>query len=613
MAYPVYEGNGGIAAAGDYSVDVPYPSGISAGDILIVQLLDADNDSFNTPTDWALIYQEGANSNASHAYFWKRATGSESGTETFTSVLNAGAGVYGVMSRFSGCASAGTPYENISGVAVSQTSTPTIPALTIGGIDRLAVGFVTVEDNISLTGLTDFTQAYQLESTFGGDANLGCFYQEVSSNTAADELALATGEYTGVLGFALLPWVSGNNLTKDLSDSITLSDNDAPELAINKNIADSVTLSDSDSYESAINKSIADSVTLSDGQTTEAALERRIDDSVTLSDNETTELAINKAIDDSVTLSDDDSDKVLAQALEKTLADAITLSDDDSNKILAQALTKEIDDTVTLSDSDIRETGLNKSIDDVVVLSDNETTEAAYNRGVDDTVTLSDNDTVERLIEINIDDSITLSDNDTEELSQTLVKDIDDEITLSDNQIHEAELNKNIDDAITLSDGQTYEVDLNLTLNDSITLSDNESTEKSMDIEINDSITLSENLSVSNNLELQIDDVIELSDFPKLENNNNMATKIIALAVRIGQEMKSIWAALAGKAPLNSPNLTGIPTAPTAAEDDDSTLIATTAFVQTEIANFSAGDMNVDGGTWDSVYLPEQNIDGGTL
>lgn len=45
------------------------------------------------------------------------------------------------------------------------------------------------------------------------------------------------------------------------------------------------------------------------------------------------------------------------------------------------------------------------------------------------------------------------------------------------------------------------------------------------------------------------------------------------------------------KAPLASPALTGAPTAPTPIENDNSTRIATTAFVQTEIANFGAGDM----------------------
>lgn len=45
-------------------------------------------------------------------------------------------------------------------------------------------------------------------------------------------------------------------------------------------------------------------------------------------------------------------------------------------------------------------------------------------------------------------------------------------------------------------------------------------------------------------------------------------------------------------AKLNSPAFTGTPTAPTPAENDSSTKIATTAFVQTEIANFGAGSVS---------------------
>ena len=39
------------------------------------------------------------------------------------------------------------------------------------------------------------------------------------------------------------------------------------------------------------------------------------------------------------------------------------------------------------------------------------------------------------------------------------------------------------------------------------------------------------------------------------------------------------------KAPINSPSLTGTPTAPTAASGTNTTQIATTAFVQGELAN----------------------------
>jgi len=48
---------------------------------------------------------------------------------------------------------------------------------------------------------------------------------------------------------------------------------------------------------------------------------------------------------------------------------------------------------------------------------------------------------------------------------------------------------------------------------------------------------------------------------------------------------------LAAKAPLASPNLTGTPTAPTAAPATNTTQIATTAFVQDALAGVGAGDM----------------------
>ena len=43
-------------------------------------------------------------------------------------------------------------------------------------------------------------------------------------------------------------------------------------------------------------------------------------------------------------------------------------------------------------------------------------------------------------------------------------------------------------------------------------------------------------------------------------------------------------------APLASPNLTGVPAAPTAAADTNTTQVATTAYVQTEIAALAGPD-----------------------
>lgn len=57
-------------------------------------------------------------------------------------------------------------------------------------------------------------------------------------------------------------------------------------------------------------------------------------------------------------------------------------------------------------------------------------------------------------------------------------------------------------------------------------------------------------------------------------------------------EVTGLQTALNAKAPLASPALTGTPTAPTPAENDNTTKIATTAYVQREIAGLNTGDMH---------------------
>ncbi len=56
-------------------------------------------------------------------------------------------------------------------------------------------------------------------------------------------------------------------------------------------------------------------------------------------------------------------------------------------------------------------------------------------------------------------------------------------------------------------------------------------------------------------------------------------------------DVTGLQTALDGKAPLASPTFTGTPAAPTAASGTNTTQVATTAFVQSAIAAFGAGDM----------------------
>ena len=59
--------------------------------------------------------------------------------------------------------------------------------------------------------------------------------------------------------------------------------------------------------------------------------------------------------------------------------------------------------------------------------------------------------------------------------------------------------------------------------------------------------------------------------------------------------------------------LTGIPTAPTASVGTNTTQLATTAFVNAEIANDTYSKTQLDGGQLNSIYYTKANLDGGQL
>ena len=75
----------------------------------------------------------------------------------------------------------------------------------------------------------------------------------------------------------------------------------------------------------------------------------------------------------------------------------------------------------------------------------------------------------------------------------------------------------------------------------------------------------------------------------------------------IDTEFNNIATAVASKANYASPNLTGLPTAPTAAAGTNTSQLATTAFVKTAL-DVAAADIAITGGTIDNV-----DITGGTI
>lgn len=88
----------------------------------------------------------------------------------------------------------------------------------------------------------------------------------------------------------------------------------------------------------------------------------------------------------------------------------------------------------------------------------------------------------------------------------------------------------------------------------------------------------------------------KLTDFASKDSLPTNTPAKIVKGTEIDDEFQSIENSIGTKADINSPELKGVPTAPTAASGTDTTQIATTAFVQTaatNAANTAVGDLDL--------------------
>jgi hypothetical protein len=210
VAYPVYEDNGGIGASSDAAVDVPYPATVNENDILIVTVGDEDNDTFSTPSGWNAVDSFSAVSIFSSAWFWMRAAGTESGSETFTSASSDGSCVAGLMFRFSGCATGGDPYEantSASDLAAPLTDNPTVSEITTLGPERLCCCLPATEDNRTFSGGTNYSVVAQDSTAQGNDMAFGlATYQKAAAGVVSSEtISIDQTEAWTTFTFALLP------------------------------------------------------------------------------------------------------------------------------------------------------------------------------------------------------------------------------------------------------------------------------------------------------------------------------------------------------------------------------------------------------------------------
>ncbi len=164
MATPVFQTASSTIITGTAtSVAVPVPSGVAANDVIIVGLYVETTGTVTPPagfTEKSSASTTASGQEHTGRIFWKRATGADSGTYTFSwaaTVFHASAAM-----RVSGCITSGDPIGSPTNTAVnnsgSGTTTPAVATLTPSQNNTLVFFFGTSYNGGDWTPPTGFTE-----------------------------------------------------------------------------------------------------------------------------------------------------------------------------------------------------------------------------------------------------------------------------------------------------------------------------------------------------------------------------------------------------------------------------------------------------------------------
>jgi len=218
MAYPVFEDATGIsyAVANNQSVgiDVSYLGTINSNDILVLFLMGKASGSYawNTPSGFTHIASE--TGTFFSGVYWKRATGSESGTINCKGTRNATINQYGIMYRFSGCVTSGSAVEGGSANTEGSTSTVNIQDLASDttGVERLCCSIAAGDnDRAANDNATNYSEADDQQTGSGTDTThqLYTYQQAIAGKPGADSYTLIAPLSWHQTTFALLPVALG--------------------------------------------------------------------------------------------------------------------------------------------------------------------------------------------------------------------------------------------------------------------------------------------------------------------------------------------------------------------------------------------------------------------
>lgn len=165
------------------------------------------------------------------------------------------------------------------------------------------------------------------------------------------------------MSLLLLFNLSSTAHSKELTDSLTISEIPSLQSVIERTFADSLSIEESIFFQSIINKNITDNLTITDELTFERTIIRQVQDSLLLSDTLVSKEAYKNLSDEFIT------SEQLSKEINKRNEDSLTLSDL-FEKICNKNLL--ISDVLPFTDSLLKEYGFNRSFEDSIIISDNQ-------------------------------------------------------------------------------------------------------------------------------------------------------------------------------------------------------------------------------------------------
>jgi len=196
--------NDTIALLYPYEQIATYPTYLANNEILIASIITPTSYTFTAPAGWEIIYQD-SHPNASVAYFWKRADGTELRAGTIGFDKSTSANAIGYIHGFIGCITTGTPFDGLQTVAVNLNDSVYIPELTSAG-SRYAVGVILVEDNTYTNSFTNYVELINVATTNATDLELeyGGLLVTAAGTVSQEDVPLSGTDYWSSIGLLLI-------------------------------------------------------------------------------------------------------------------------------------------------------------------------------------------------------------------------------------------------------------------------------------------------------------------------------------------------------------------------------------------------------------------------